>query len=90
MCYYSRVIDTDLHLSGGRFSESSMHRIVVQEWSFAFLPCLSSSNTIWSRKEANAVVNFRPEKAILFILNTTHMRCEAILILNFYVCAMLF
>ena len=33
-CYSSSVIDADLHRTRGRFSESSMHRRVVQEWRF--------------------------------------------------------
>ena len=50
-CYSSRAIDAELPRTKDRFLERSMHRIVVQGWSFAFLPCSSPLNTIQSRNQ---------------------------------------
>ena len=47
-----------------RFSETSMHRRVVQGWSFAFMSHLSSSNIIRSRKRGKYCGKFLPAQKL--------------------------
>ena len=66
-----------------------MHRLVVQGWSHAFMPHLSSSNTIQSRKEGKCCDKILPvQKPFVCIGHNPHAdaqvdkwtsRCESIM-----------